>query len=255
MDDTQRRQVIEALIFASNQPVSKAAIKKILDTGSDRDIEQAVQTLNSMYHEAGLSFEVVEVGGGYRFMTRSQFVPWIRKLFHGRRKPRLTRAAMETLAIIAYRQPIHRSAVEAIRGVNIDGVLHTLLERRLITITGRAKGPGRPLLYATTQEFLQYFGINDLTDLPEIREIEDILNKVEPLQTDAENDKEDDDGTVIEAAESMETADTDDQPVMQQGKETIGGDDNQNTAESAPVPHEDIPDRQSGSMKPTNAAE
>ena len=191
-DQDQLKQVIEALIFASDQPVSARVIGSIIEGTTPKRVEQTIALLNQDYRDTGRVFEIVPVGGGFHYITRSQFHPWLKLLFRGRRKQRLTRPALETLAIVAYRQPVTKTTVESIRGVNIDGVMQTLLERKLITIAGREKSPGRPLLYKTTSDFLQYFGINDLDDLPNLREIEEIfdtsevptVNEIEPIPGD-----------------------------------------------------------------------
>lgn len=175
----QLKRVIEALIFASDQPVSSGAIGSIIEGVSVKQVEQIIAILNQEYRDRGQAFEIIPVAGGFQYATRSQYFPWIKMLYRGRRKARLTQAALETLAIIAYRQPVTKTTIESIRGVNIDGVLQTLLERKLVTIAGREKSPGRPLLYKTTEEFLKYFGVDGLDDLPNLREIEEIFNDKE----------------------------------------------------------------------------
>ena len=121
------------------------------------------------------AFFLKKAGGGYQFATRPEYFRWIKQMFAGRERNRLTRAALETLSIIAFKQPISRVEVAAIRGVNSDGVMQTLLERKLISITGRDEGQGRALLFSTTREFLIYFGIDDISDLPKPKEIEELL--------------------------------------------------------------------------------
>ncbi|NVM03419.1 MAG: SMC-Scp complex subunit ScpB [Candidatus Helarchaeota archaeon] len=178
------KQIVESLIFASDYPITVEKISKIVNLKNVDNIQKIINDLNKEYRETGRSFEILKVAGGYRFFALKKYYPYLKELFKSRRKPKLSRAALETLSIIAYKQPVSRPVVESIRGVNIDGVLHTLLSRRLITIFGRGKGPGRPLLYSTTTEFLQYFGLNDISDLPNLKEIDEILDKREIIIND-----------------------------------------------------------------------
>jgi segregation and condensation protein B len=148
-----------------------------VDSIGTEQIQNIIEILNEEYHKEGRCFHIIEVAGGYQFATRPQYATWIRKLYRGRRLPRLSPAALETLAIIAFKGPIIRAEIEAVRGVNVEGVLKTLLERNLITVVGREEAPGRPLLYGTTQDFLVYFGLNSLADLPKPRELEELLDR------------------------------------------------------------------------------
>lgn len=173
MDKNKLKGIIEALIFASDSPLSINQMKAILEEVDKADIEAAIEHLAQDL--AGRSIFLKKVSGGYQFATRPEFSRWVKQMFIGRERNRLTRAALETLAIIAFKQPISRVEVSAIRGVNCDGVIKNLLERKLITITGRDEGQGRALLFSTTKEFLQYFGINELADLPKPKEIEELL--------------------------------------------------------------------------------
>ena len=167
------KPVVEALLFASDGPLSLGRLKALLDADPEA-IREAIDLLNSEYWETGRSFLIVEVAGGFQMATRSQFAPWVRKL-SGRSEARLSKAALEVLAIIAYRQPVTRQEVEAIRGVSSGGVLAGLLQRGLIRITGRSDAPGRPLLYGTTRKFLQTFGLRSLEELPKPEEIEEMM--------------------------------------------------------------------------------
>ena len=135
------------------------------------DIAQAVHDLNKRYEESRSGLQIREIADAFHLVTRSEFVPWLRRLYEEHRPQRLSQPAMETLAIIAYRQPITRADMEAIRGVAVDGVVQTLLERGLIKIAGRSEVPGRPLLYSTTQEFLEHFGLKNVDDLPAVEEL------------------------------------------------------------------------------------
>jgi segregation and condensation protein B len=165
---TESIDVLEALLFASDAPVEAERIQEILDLPSAGAARQMVGRLRERLDGEGRALQVMEVGGGFRLVTRPEMAPWLVKLARSRTKSRLSRPALETLAIIAYRQPVSRPEVDAIRGVNSDAVLENLLDRRMIRITGRKESPGRPFLYETTREFLVAFGLRDLADLPKV---------------------------------------------------------------------------------------
>jgi segregation and condensation protein B len=158
--------VVEALLFASDSPVETERIREVLGLGSPADARELVETLRQRLDAEGRALRVVEVGGGFRLVTRPEVAPWLVKLARSRTRSRLSRPALETLAIVAYRQPVSRPEVDAIRGVNSEGVLDNLLERRMLRITGRKDSPGRPFLYETTRDFLVAFGLRDLSELP-----------------------------------------------------------------------------------------
>lgn len=168
---------MEVLIFASDTPISVKQIQGVMEEARPKEIEKAVDALNDEYKKTGRTFLIVQVAGGYQMVSRDSYSQWIRKLFHRKIKARLSQAALEALSVIAFKQPVSKPEIEAVRGVNCDGVVRTLLERKLITLSGRGEGPGKPLLYKTTDEFLRYFGINQLSDLPKPREIEEILKE------------------------------------------------------------------------------
>ncbi|MCJ7812516.1 SMC-Scp complex subunit ScpB, partial [bacterium] len=151
--------------------------KEFVEETSLSEIGKAIDELNWEYMKTNRSFHIIHVAGGYQMVTRESYSQWVRKLFQKRSRSKLSQAALETLSMIAFKQPVARSEIVGIRGVNCDGVLQTLLERKLVTIAGRSDGPGRPLLYATTKEFLRYFGVNELSDLPKPKEIEEILKE------------------------------------------------------------------------------
>lgn len=184
---TNFKPVIESLLFASDDPLSVKQIKAILDepdaTGKPpmlvdaTTIKQHIVELNQEYEQQNRSYRIIQIAGGYQFATQPQFAEWLGRLFKEKAKRKLSQSSIETLSIIAYKQPITKPEIERIRGVNSDYVMKRLLERRLITIVGRATTVGRPLLYGTTREFLKHFGINDLSDLPKPREIEEILSE------------------------------------------------------------------------------
>jgi segregation and condensation protein B len=178
--DTSLKAVIEALIFASPEPLTLKAICKLVEGESKEDIEAAIAELRADYDRPG-GLQLVEVAGGYQIMTRPDLHEWVRRLFHERATQRLSVQSLETLAVIAYKQPVTALEVGEIRGVNTSGVLNTLLERHLIKIVGRKNVVGRPFLYGTTRDFLIRFGLNDLSDLPKVEDMAEALGLDHPL--------------------------------------------------------------------------
>jgi segregation and condensation protein B len=162
------RDIVEALLFASDSPLEPERIREVLDLADAEAARALVESLRARYEEEARPLMIVEVAGGYRLVTRPELAPWLVRLARSRTRQRLSRPALETLAIVAYRQPVSRPEVDAIRGVNSEGVLDSLLERRLIRVAGRKDAPGRPFLYETTREFLVAFGLRDLGDLPKV---------------------------------------------------------------------------------------
>lgn len=180
MENSFQHSTVEALILASPEPLPARKIADMLDEMTPSKVAQAVAELNNRYTEMGCSFRIREVAGGFQMYIVPEFTGFVKEMFARRRKMRLTRAALETLAIIAYRQPVTRVDVEQIRGVASDGVIHNLLEKNMITVRGRAETVGKPLQYGTTDEFLKFFGLASLTDLPKMSEIEELLSSEEP---------------------------------------------------------------------------
>jgi segregation and condensation protein B len=174
------KAILEALIFASPDPLTPKAMCKLLETEPKEDVLAALAELKQDYERPG-GLQLVEVAGGYQIVTRSDLHEWVRRLFHERTTQKLTVQALETLAVIAYRQPITAAEITEVRGVNTSGVLNTLLERHLIKIVGRKPVVGRPFMYATTREFLIRFGLNDLTDLPKVEDMAEALGLDAPL--------------------------------------------------------------------------
>jgi segregation and condensation protein B len=160
--------VVEAMLFASDVPLEAERIREVLDLENAPAARELVEELIARYEAEPRGLAIVEVGGGYRMVTRPELAPWLVRLARARTRVRLSRPALETLAIIAYKQPVSRPELDAVRGVNSDAVLDNLLERRLIRIGGRKEAPGRPFLYETTREFLVAFGLRDLNDLPKV---------------------------------------------------------------------------------------
>jgi segregation and condensation protein B len=166
-------RILEAILFASDELLTTARLRIILPNNPDaREISGMVEKINRQLQNERHPFEIVEIGGGYQFKTVAYYHPWVRQIFSEKAAKRLSIQALECLSIIAYRQPLSKAEIEAIRGVLSDGAMKTLLEKRLVTITGRSEKVGRPLLYGTTPEFLKYFGLNKISDLPRIEEFE-----------------------------------------------------------------------------------
>ncbi len=185
------KQIVEALIFASDEPLDIKTIRVLIDdfnsnaepgdrleAGSEL-LRAAIDELNHEYDAMQKPYRILPLAGGFAFATGKEYAVWIGKLLKERARRKLSATAVETLAIVAYKQPITKSEIEFIRGVNADYIMKTLLEKNLVTITGRATTPGRPLLYGTTSEFLKHFGLNDISDLPKPREIEELIGETE----------------------------------------------------------------------------
>lgn len=165
---TEPIDVLEALLFASEAPVEAERIQEVLDLPSAGQARELVHVLTERLEGQGRALQIIEVGGGYRLVTRPEVAPWLVKLARSRTRSRLSRSSLETLAIIAYRQPASRPDIDAVRGVNSEAVLDNLLDRRMVRIAGRKDSPGRPFLYETTRDFLVAFGLRDLADLPKV---------------------------------------------------------------------------------------
>jgi segregation and condensation protein B len=205
--------IIEALIFSSDDSLGSGEIINAIK-GIDgeeieitaKDIENVVDQLNTKYSEGNQSFSIVKVANGYLFATSEEYAKYVGYLSSEKTRRRLSPAALETLSIVAYKQPLTKPELETIRGVNSDHIINSLLEKNLIAIKGRSESIGRPLLYATTDEFLKYFGLNTLSDLPKPREIEEIMNDedfieqkrqilMNAMEEEAEKEMKEDDGT------------------------------------------------------------
>ncbi len=188
-------QIVEAVLFASEAPLTADEIARADESLDEDKVEDALTFLRAEYDDAGRSFEIVQVAEGYQILTRSEFSPYLERFDTVPRPSRLSGPALETLAIIAYRQPIGRLEVEYIRGVGASGVIRSLVDRRLIHVVGRAEGLGRPLLYGTTAFFLEHFGFNSLEDLPRPDELPIVLRERVPLGPEVEEDGADEDET------------------------------------------------------------
>jgi len=181
MPPTNLRSAVEALLFASDQPLTLLLLSEAIEA-EPADVTEALSALGGEYAARDAGVELREMAGGWLFTTAAGQAEWVTRMLRGKRRMRLSRAALETMAIIAYKQPVTKSEVEAIRGVDASGVLATLLERNLVTIKGRSTVVGRPLLYGTTHEFLNYFGLRDLSELPRPEELRALVAAREPEQ-------------------------------------------------------------------------
>jgi len=198
------KAIVEALIFASPEPLTLKAMCKLLEAETKEDVQAALAELKEDYKRPG-GLQLAEVAGGYQIVTRSDLHEWVRQLFHERTTQRLTVQALETLAVIAYRQPITALEITEVRGVNTSGVLNTLLERHLIKIVGRKQVVGRPFMYATTKEFLIRFGLNELGDLPKVEDMAEALGLDAPLLVEQALSEE---SLPLEEPEASEPSDT-----------------------------------------------
>ena len=195
MDKEESKKIIEALLFVSEKPVSIDVLKDVVTDIEPTEVRSIMEDLNKEYAATNRSFSIKEIAGGFQMLTDPIYSRWIAALYK-KGPDKLTGPSLETLAIIAYKQPIIRGDIEAIRGVNVDGVMATLTERNLIAMVGRDNRPGKPILYGTTPEFLRYFGLSNLSDLPKIEELEEYLKEKEAerekidLEIDAELRKE-----------------------------------------------------------------
>ena len=172
-------RIIEALLFTADGPFKVDQMLTVIPEADREAIEVSMEELKAFYDESGRGFYLTAIAGGYQVLSRPELAPQVERFLIGRRRQRLSRAALEVLAVVAYRQPVTRGDVEAVRGVDCGGVLRTLLERRLVKIKGRAKTVGHPLLYTTSDHFLEHFGIASLSDLPKLSEFE---ARVDPAQ-------------------------------------------------------------------------
>lgn len=189
MEYREAKSVFEALLFISGEPVSLDTLKNILEIDK-KEVEKLAEELMNEYQLRNAGLLIAEVSGGFQMITNPVCAPWIKKLLSITMPTRLSQQSLETLSIIAYKQPVIKAEIDSIRGVNSEGPLRTLLERRLIKILGRKEAPGRPLMYGTTREFLQYFGLKDLSELPTLKEFQEVEETIIPLQTEEQKVKE-----------------------------------------------------------------
>ncbi len=193
--EAEAAATVEAILFASEKPLPAAKVSEIGELGGVRAVRKAVERLNEQYEQSGRTFHIVEIAGGYQMQTQPEYNEVVSRLSASRRESRLSQAAMETLAIVAYRQPVLRADIEAIRGVACGEVLRGLMEKNLVRIAGRAEEIGRPILYGTTKHFLEIFGLANLKDLPEVEQLRIPQSKAQKPadQNAADQDDEEDD--------------------------------------------------------------
>jgi len=209
LEDQQLKSAIEALLFIGGGPLSVERLKGIFEDASKEQIEAQLQALKADYDGRGAGVMLAEVANGYQLATCPEHAPWVRKFKTVKVTTRLSRPALETLAIIAYKQPVTRPEIEAIRGVNIGGIVRNLMERRLVKIVGKKDVAGRPMLYGTSVEFLQYFGLKDLSALPTLKEFQELdAGENTMLEDLPERENVDSEPPREEASEALDAADT-----------------------------------------------
>jgi segregation and condensation protein B len=170
MSQENVKAVIEALLFSSERPLMLEQIKSALEGYETSDIRKFLEELKGEYETSNRGLRIVEVAGGFQMITAAVFGPFLKKMYKQRRVERLSKPGLETLAIVAYKQPVTKSEIESLRGVNIDGVIQSLTEKELIRICGRKKAPGRPFVFGTTRKFMEHFGLKSLDELPKIED-------------------------------------------------------------------------------------
>lgn len=184
-----RKSVIEALLLASEKPLPLEQIRVVLDNLDALETRRLVEELKVEYEQSNRGMRIAEIAGGFQMITAAVFAPFLKKLFKDRNAEKLSKPALETLAIIAYKQPLTRTEIELLRNVNVDGVVKSLVDKNLIRIAGRKKAPGRPCVYGTTRQFLEHFGLKSLEDLPKIEEFSALAEKKELVDIELEEEK------------------------------------------------------------------
>ncbi len=208
MEDQQLKSAIEALLFIGGGPLSVERLKGLLEEASTEQIEEQLQSLKADYEGRGAGVMLAEVANGWQLATCPEQAAWVRKFKTVKVTTRLSRPALETLAIIAYKQPVTRPEIEAIRGVNIGGIVRNLMERRLVKIVGKKDVAGRPMLYGTSVEFLQYFGLKDLSALPTLKEFQELDAGENSMVEDLPERESGESGPLQEeASEALDAAD------------------------------------------------
>jgi segregation and condensation protein B len=206
------KHAIEALLFASERPLTLEDIKQAFEEDLKvEEIRELLGFLKTDYETQNRGFRLYEIAGGYQLVTDERFSSYLKKFYQAREKKRLSQASLETLSVVAYRQPVTRADIEFIRGVNVDGAIKTLLEKGLIRLVGRKEVPGRPMLYGTTKDFLEHFGLSSLKELPSLKEYteKDIADHLMPpeLKEGAEQVSEDSSQTAENTEQPIETDD------------------------------------------------
>ncbi|HNW39586.1 MAG TPA: SMC-Scp complex subunit ScpB [Candidatus Omnitrophota bacterium] len=191
MEENNIKSAVEALIFASEKPITTEQIKKVLGDLDAASINKIVEELKNEFDLQNRGIKIIEIAGGFQMITNSNFAPFLKKLFKNRYSDKLSKPALESLAIIAYKQPLTKAEIESLRNVNVDGVMKSLVEKNLIRICGRKKVPGRPFVFGTTREFLEHFGLKSLQDLPKMEDFK-VLAEEKEAQADIEPIAQDD---------------------------------------------------------------
>ncbi|MCK9604688.1 MAG: SMC-Scp complex subunit ScpB [Candidatus Omnitrophica bacterium] len=186
MSEDNLKAVIEALLFASDKPLALERIRNVLDNLQTDEIRKILEDLGSEYEQANRGIRITEIAGGFQIITAPGFAPFLKKLYKERHTEKLSKPALETLAIIAYKQPVTKLEIESLRNVNIDGVMQNLSDKGLIRVTGRKKAPGRPKVYGTSSLFLEYFGLKSLEELPKIDNFQNALSVKEVIDENKE---------------------------------------------------------------------
>jgi len=187
MPDNNLKSAIEALLFANEKPLTIEQIRKVLENSAN-EIRALLEELKSDYEQSNRGVRIVEIAGGFQMLTATNFAPFLKKFFKERHVEKLSKPGLETLAIIAYKQPLTKLEIEWLRNVNVDGVMKSLLEKNLIRISGRKKAPGRPFVFGTTKQFLVYFGLKSLEELPKMDEFSEMAKKQEEIEAIPENE-------------------------------------------------------------------
>ncbi|MBF0569389.1 MAG: SMC-Scp complex subunit ScpB [Candidatus Omnitrophica bacterium] len=217
MDQAQMdhlKGAVEALLFVSEKPVTLDQLKDAVGAAHVADVRTAVQTLMAEYAQVSRGIAIIEIANGFQMLSSPAYAAYIREFYKTRHKEKLSRPALETLAIIAYKQPVSRTDVELIRGVNSDGVVMHLLNKGLIKITGRKEVPGRPYVYGTTQQFLEYFGLRSLEDLPKLEEFPMLMAKTNEVAPTANSDPAVTEEPPVAEAAPMPASTTEEAPVV-----------------------------------------
>ena len=252
MDTANLDNIILALLFASDEPLSVKRISIVLDDLSAPVIHESLERLESDFGTEDSAIHLDQVAGGYQLTTSSRYAEYVARLYRGRRKQRLSKASMETLAIIAYRQPVTRADIENIRGVGCGGVVTTLMERSLIRIVGKARVLGSPFLYGTTSEFLEYLGLDSLKDLPSLEDLEVLLEEEAASEPGDENNVEPPAEGKPMVEESSPEHDTDAAPAESESEPTTSPTHNEEWTEPAPSENQS---QQSGADEEVRADE
>ncbi len=189
MEDN-RKGVIEALLLASEKPLALEKIRGVLDNLPSQEVLGIVEELRKEYEENKRGIRIIEIAGGFQMTTASDFAPFLKRLFKDRNTEKLSKPSLETLAIIAYKQPLTRGEIELLRNVNVDGVMKNLLDKNLIRICGRKKAPGNPYVYGTTRQFMEHFGLKSLQDLPKMEDFSSLAQKAELVEEFPEGEKQ-----------------------------------------------------------------